>query len=90
MVHKIDNLFIVGKAASYKSVGAGSTRVVPLGMNVGESIGIADMRFILDEVTPREIAQSEEMSRALVEELKPKAELFYDADGNEIEGDEDE
>ena len=26
----------------------------------------------------------------LVEELKPKAELFYDADGNEIEGDEDE
>lgn len=67
---KIDNLFIVGKAASYKSVGAGSTRVVPLGMNVGESIGIAAMRCILNEVTPREIAQSEEMSRALVEELK--------------------
>lgn len=67
---KIDNLFIVGKAASYKSVGAGSTRVVPLGMNVGESIGIAAMRCILDEVTPRQIAQNEEMSRELVEELK--------------------
>jgi diadenylate cyclase len=32
----------------------------------------------------------DEFRMKLVEELKPKAELFYDADGNEIEGDEDE
>ena len=32
----------------------------------------------------------DEFRMKLVEELKPKAELFYDADGSENEGDEDE
>ena len=32
----------------------------------------------------------DEFRMKLVEELKPKTELFYDADGSEVEGDEDE
>lgn len=52
---EIDNLYIVGKAASYTSVAAGSARVVPTGMAVGESTGIAAVYTIYKEVTPREL-----------------------------------
>lgn len=51
----IDNLFIVGKAASYSSVAAGSIRVVPVGMSVGESAGIVAFYAISENIMPREI-----------------------------------
>lgn len=51
----IDNLYIVGKAASYSSVAAGSARVVPTGMAVGEATGIAAVYTIYKDVTPREL-----------------------------------
>jgi len=52
---EIDNLYIVGKAASYSSVAAGSIRVVPVGMVVGETAGIASIYTIKNDVTPREV-----------------------------------
>ncbi|MBE5812155.1 MAG: FAD-dependent oxidoreductase [Clostridiales bacterium] len=52
---EIDNLYIVGKAASYSSVAAGSIRVVPVGMVVGETAGIASIYAIKNNVTPRNI-----------------------------------
>ena len=52
---EIDNLYIVGKAASYSSVAAGSIRVVPVGMVVGETAGIASIYAIKNDVTPRSI-----------------------------------
>lgn len=58
---KIENLFVVGKAASYSSVAAGSARVVPIGMVVGESIGAIAMYSISNEVSPREITYNNEM-----------------------------
>ena len=52
---QIDNLYIVGKAASYSSVAAGSIRVVPVGMVVGETAGIASIYAIKNDTTPRSL-----------------------------------
>lgn len=57
---EVENIFIVGKAASYSSVAAGSARVVPVGMVEGESAGIVAVYSIIEGKTPREIANSEE------------------------------
>lgn len=38
---KIENLLVVGRSASYKSLAAGSARVIPLGMACGEAAGVA-------------------------------------------------
>lgn len=66
----IDNLFIVGKSASYSSVAAGSTRVVPVGMVVGESAGVAAVYSIYKETTPRELIKSDSRIRQLLGILK--------------------
>ncbi len=68
----IDNLYIVGKAASYSSVAAGSARVVPTGMVMGESIGIISMYSIFNDVTPREIIKNIEMNQEINELLISK------------------
>lgn len=68
----IDNLYIVGKAASYSSVAAGSARVVPTGMVMGESIGIISMYSIFNDVTPREIIKNVEMNQEINELLISK------------------
>ena len=65
----IDNLFIVGKSASYSSVAAGSARVVPVGMVEGESAGLIAMYTIKNDVTPREIIGSFEMMEEISELL---------------------
>jgi len=51
----IDNLYIVGKSASYTSVAAGSARVVPIGMVEGESAGAIAMYTISKGITPRDV-----------------------------------
>lgn len=58
-----ENIFIVGKSASYSSVAAGSARVVPVGMVEGESAGIVAVYSIVENKTPREIANNEEMMK---------------------------
>jgi len=52
---EIDNLYIVGKCASYSSVAAGSIRVVPVGMAVGEAASIASVYSIKNNLKPREL-----------------------------------
>jgi FAD dependent oxidoreductase len=37
----IENLWVVGKAAGYDAIAASSARVVPLGMVLGEAVGVA-------------------------------------------------
>lgn len=66
----VDNLFIVGKAASYSSVAAGSARVIPVGMVCGESAGIAAVYSIVEDITPREITKSLDKVKELVNILK--------------------
>jgi len=65
----IDNLFIVGKSASYSSVAAGSARVVPIGMVEGESAGLIATYTIKNNVTPREIIGNFEMMEEITELL---------------------
>ena len=67
---KIDNLFIVGRSASYSSVAAGSARVVPTGMVVGESAGISAVYTIYKDITPRELTKSSSKIKQLTELLK--------------------
>lgn len=67
---KIDNLFIVGRSASYTSVAAGSARVVPTGMVVGESAGITAVYTIYKETTPRELTKSLSRIKQLIGILK--------------------
>lgn len=67
---KIDNLFIVSRAASYSSVAAGSARVVPTGMAVGESSGIAAVYTIWKDITPRKLLADKGKIRQLSGILK--------------------
>lgn len=67
---KIDNLFIVGKAASYSSVAAGSARVIPVGMVCGESAGIAAVYSIINDISPRELTVNEGKMQELTKILK--------------------
>ena len=53
---KVENMFIVGKAASYNSAAAGSARVVPIGMAEGEAAGVAAVYSIVNNITPRKLA----------------------------------
>jgi len=66
---KIDNLFIVGKSASYSSVAAGSARVVPIGMVTAESAGAISMYCIKNEITPRDIVDHTERLKDINELL---------------------
>ncbi|MBQ7668199.1 MAG: FAD-dependent oxidoreductase [Clostridia bacterium] len=55
---KIDNIFVVGKSASYTSSAAGSARVVPVGMVEGESAGTAAVYCAVYNLTPRELCKN--------------------------------
>lgn len=66
----VENLFIVGRAASYSSVAAGSARVVPTGMTCGESAGIAAVYSIVKNITPRALSQDTAEVQNLTKILK--------------------
>lgn len=67
---KTDNLMIVGRSASYSSVAAGSARVVPTGMTVGESAGIAAIYTIWKDMTPRDLTKDRARMKQLISILK--------------------
>lgn len=67
---KIDNLFIVGKSASYSSVAAGSARVVPVGMVEGESAGAIAMYTISKNIIPRDIIGNSSYMNEVTELLR--------------------
>ena len=66
----IDNLFIVGKSASYSSVAAGSARVVPIGMVEGESAGAIAVYTISKNITPREVIGNDKYMTEITTLLK--------------------
>lgn len=66
----VDNLYIVGKSASYSSVAAGSARVVPIGMVEGESVGAISMYTISKNISPRDVIGNEEYMREITSLLK--------------------
>lgn len=62
---EIDGLLVVGRAAGYSSLAAGSARVVPTGMVTGEAAGVAAALALKEDVTFREMSKNENLIDAL-------------------------
>lgn len=57
---EVDNLLVVGKSASYDTLPHGSARVIPTGMGTAESAGAAAKVAMEQNMTFRQLAESEE------------------------------
>jgi hypothetical protein len=66
----MDNLLVVGRSASYDSLPHGSTRVVPVGMAVGEAAGVAAAYSLENNINFRDMSASGEAIHSLQESLK--------------------
>lgn len=55
---EVDNLLVVGRAASFTSLAAGSARVIPVGMATGQAAGVAAVYSLEQGVPLRAIAQA--------------------------------
>lgn len=66
---EIDGLLVVGRAAGYSSLAAGSARVVPTGMVTGEAAGAAAALVLKEDVTFREMSKNENLIEALRDRL---------------------
>ncbi|MFC5403546.1 FAD-dependent oxidoreductase [Cohnella soli] len=58
---KVDNLLIVGRAASFDSLPAGSARVIPVGMAAGEAAGAALKLAKDNQINVRDLSKSKEL-----------------------------
>lgn len=63
---KVDNLLVVGRAASFDSLAHGSARVIPVGMATGQAAGAAAALSIEKDVTFRQLTKQ----RALTYQLQ--------------------
>lgn len=63
----IDNLLVVGRAAAFDSLAAGSARTIPVGMAAGQSAGVAAAVALKEGLTFRELGLPglEEMKKRL-------------------------
>ncbi|MCM3734142.1 FAD-dependent oxidoreductase [Fictibacillus nanhaiensis] len=74
---KTDNLLIASKAAGYSSIAAGSARVVPVGMTLGDAAGAASALSIENAVTFRKMSQDKELIKELQTTLKDQGANIY-------------
>lgn len=75
---KVENLLVVGRSASYKSLAAGSARVIPIGMAEGQAAGVAAAYAADNDVTVREIAYNKEAVGAIQATLKAQGAYLED------------
>lgn len=75
---KIDNLLVVGRSASYKSLAAGSARVIPIGMAEGEAAGVATAYSVNNNVTYRAMTTDEKAISAVQKQLKKQGAYLED------------
>lgn len=54
------NLLVVGRSASFSSLAAGSARVIPIGMAMGEAAGIASSYSLREDIDFHQLIQSRE------------------------------
>ncbi len=66
----LENVWVVGKAAGYDPIAASSARVVPVGMTVGEAVGVAAALAANAGLAPRDVAGSEERLRTVRRQLE--------------------
>ena len=65
----VENLWVVGKAAGYDPLAASSARVVPFGMALGEGVGMAAAIASRENISPKDLAESQEHITLLRESL---------------------
>jgi hypothetical protein len=66
---QIDGLLVVGRSAGYDSLAAGSARVIPVGMNVGEAAGTAAAIAVKKRLTFHQMAASAAAIKTLQQRL---------------------
>lgn len=74
---EVDGLLIASKAAGYGSIAAGSARVVPTGMTLGQAAGVASSLAIENGISFREMSKDKELISALQEKLKKQGMNLY-------------
>ena len=67
---KIDGLLIVGRSAGYRSLAAGSARIVPAGMACGQAAGVAAKIAADNKCSFRELSEDKEAIEQLQTTLK--------------------
>ncbi|KGR80128.1 FAD-dependent oxidoreductase [Ureibacillus manganicus] len=67
---EVDGLLVVGRAAGYSSIAAGSARIVPTGMVTGEAAGVAATIAINENLSFRELSKDQELIEQLRSKLK--------------------
>ena len=77
---KIENLLVVGRSASYKSLAAGSARVIPLGMACGEAAGVAAAYAVNNDIAPSAIYGDEQAIAAIQKTLRAQGAYLEDFD----------
>lgn len=77
---EVDGLLIASKAAGYSSIAAGSARVVPIGMTVGEAAGAAAAVSIKNNTPFREMSQNKKLVKELQNVLKDQNANLYPFD----------
>lgn len=75
---QIDNLLVVGRAASYSSLAHGSSRVIPVGMAVGEAAGVASAYSIQNNIDYRNISTNAKAVKKIQETLKQQRAYLED------------
>lgn len=75
---KVDNLLVVGRSASYKSLAAGSARVIPLGMACGQAAGVAAAYANENSISVRDICNNKEPIASIQTTLKEQGAYLED------------
>lgn len=65
----VDGLLVVGRAAGYTSLAAGSARIVPTGMACGEAAGVAVAIAKAQSATPRDLVDDDAAIAEIQEKL---------------------
>ncbi|RIE01033.1 FAD-dependent oxidoreductase [Cohnella faecalis] len=72
---KLTNMLVVGRAAGYSSIAAGSARVVPTGMTTGEAAGAAAAQSIKSNVNFHKFSADEKLVETLRTTLEKQGAL---------------
>ncbi|WP_277679846.1 FAD-dependent oxidoreductase [Gracilibacillus dipsosauri] len=77
---EVDGLLVASKAAGYSSIAAGSARVLPTGMTLGEAAGVAASIAINEDISFREMTKNEDLIKSLQEKLIAQGANLYPFD----------
>lgn len=82
---EIENLWVVGRSASYDSLPHGSTRTVPIGMSVAEGIGVACAWSVKNDISPREMCNNEKAMNWVQARLEKRGAYLIDINAEQPE-----